>query len=65
MKMRLLFGGFLIGGAIGMLVGGTLVKVASDGSGKREYPQGLAILISLVGGIAVSGALREPTKPQQ
>ncbi len=63
MKMRLLFGGFLIGGAIGILVGGAIVKVASDGSGKREYPQGLATLISLIGAIAVGSALRDPANP--
>lgn len=62
MKMRLLFGGILIGCAIGILVGGATVKVASDGSGKREIPQGLALLMAIVGGIAVRSALREPAK---
>lgn len=59
MKMRLLFGGLLIGFSIGLLVGGAVVKVPADGSGKRQSPQGLALLLTIVGGVAVATALRE------
>lgn len=58
MKMNLLFGGLLIGLAIGLMVGGAVVKVPADGSGKREYPQGVALLLTMVGSVAVANALR-------
>lgn len=52
MKMRLFFGGLLVGVAIGLMVGGAIVKITGDESGKRQYPQGIALLLALVGGIA-------------
>ncbi len=58
MKMNLLFGGLLIGLAIGLMVGGAVVKVPADGAGKREYPQGVALLLTMVGSVAVANALR-------
>jgi hypothetical protein len=69
MKMRLLLGGLLVGFAIGLMVGGAVVKVPAEGSGKREYPQGLAVLLGLVGGVAIGSAFRGsttlfPTRPE-
>ncbi len=58
MKWRLLFGGLLVGLAIGLMVGGSLVKIPTDGSSKRQYPQGIALLLALVGSIGVGSALR-------
>lgn len=63
MKMRLLFGGILFGVAIGLMVGGALVKIPADGSGKRQYPQGIAVLLGLVGGVAAGSALRGSATP--
>ena len=58
MKVRLFFGGLLVGVAIGLMVGGAVVKIPADGSGTRQYPQGIALLLALVGGIAAGSALR-------
>lgn len=63
MKMNLLLGGLLVGIAIGLMVGGAVVKVSEDGSGKREYPQGIALLLALVGSVAASRALRTSAIP--
>lgn len=63
MKMRLFFGGLLVGVAIGLMVGAAVVKVAADGSGKREYPQAAALLLALVGGVAAGSALRSAASP--
>ena len=63
LKLNLFFGGLLIGVAIGLMVGGALVKIPADGSGKRQYPQGLALLLTLVGGVGVSSALRSSATP--
>ena len=58
MSMRLFFSGLIIGVAIGLMVGGAIVKISEDGSGKREYPQGIALLLAIVGGAGVGSALR-------
>ncbi|MBL8819258.1 MAG: hypothetical protein JNL58_24720 [Planctomyces sp.] len=63
MKLQLLFGGLLVGVAIGLMVGGAIVKIPADGSGKREYPQGIALLLAVVGGIGVGNAFRSPASP--
>jgi hypothetical protein len=63
MKVRLLFGGLLVGVAIGIMVGGAVVKIPTDGSGERQYPQGLALLLALVGGVAAGSALRGSARP--
>ena len=63
MKMRLFLGGLLVGIAIGMMVGGAVVKVSTDGSGKRQLPQGVALLLAIVGGAAVGSALRSSAIP--
>ncbi len=63
MKMRLFFGGLLVGVAIGMMVGGAVVKVSTDGSGKRQLPQGVALLLAIVGGAAAGSALRSSAIP--
>ena len=63
MKLRLFFGGLLIGVAIGLMVGGAVVKIPADGSGKRQYPQGLALLLAIVGGAGVGSALRGSATP--
>ncbi len=63
MKLQLLFGGLLVGVAIGMMVGGAMVEIPADGSGKREYPQGIATLLAVVGGIGVGNAFRSPASP--
>ena len=36
MKPRLFFGGLLIGVAIGLMVGGAIVEIPADGTGKRR-----------------------------
>lgn len=59
MKMKLLLGGLLVGVAIGLMVGGAIVKVPADGSDKRQYPQGLALLLALVGSVSAGSALRQ------
>lgn len=61
MKPRLFFGGLLVGVAIGLMVGGAVVKIPAEGSAKRQYPQGIALLLAIVGGIAAGSTLREPT----
>jgi len=58
MNSRMFFGGLLVGVAIGLMVGGAIVKIPADGAGKRQYPQGLALLLGLVGAVAAGGALR-------
>ena len=58
MKTRLFFGGLLVGIAIGLMVGGAIVKIPADGSGKRQYPQGIALLLAIVGGIGAGSTLR-------
>ena len=58
MKTRLFFGGLLVGVAIGLMVGGAMVKIPADGSGKRQYPQGIALLLAIVGGIGAGSTLR-------
>lgn len=63
MKLRMFFGGLLIGVAIGLMVGGAVVKIPADGTGPRQYPQGLALLLGLVGSIGVGSALRGTTTP--
>lgn len=65
MKLRLFFGGLLVGVAIGLMVGGAVVKIPADGSGKRQYPQGLALLLALVGGAAGGSALRGSANANQ
>ena len=40
MKIRLFFGGLLVGVAIGKMVGGAVVKVSAEETGKRQYPPG-------------------------
>lgn len=61
MKMRLFFGGILVGVAIGLMVGGAIVKISPEESGKRQYAQGAALLLALVGGVAAGSTLRAPT----
>ncbi len=63
MKMNLLLGGLLVGVAIGLMVGGAVVKIAADGSDKRQYPQGLALLLALAGSAAAGSALRMSVTP--
>lgn len=63
MNLRMFFGGLLVGVAIGLMVGGAVVKIPADGTGKRQYPQGLALLLGLVGAVAVGSALRGATPP--
>jgi hypothetical protein len=58
MSMRLFFSGLIIGIAIGLMVGGAIVKISEDGSGKREYPQGIALVLAIVGGAGVGSVLR-------
>jgi NhaP-type Na+/H+ or K+/H+ antiporter len=58
MKLRLFFGGLLVGSAIGLMVGGALVKISPDEPGKRIYPQGLALLLAVVGGVGAGSTLR-------
>jgi hypothetical protein len=62
MKSRLFFGGLLVGVAIGLMVGAAVVKVPTDGSGEREYPQGAALLFAVVGGVAAGSTLRGTPK---
>lgn len=65
MKLRFFLGGLLIGIAIGLMLGGYMVKISEDGTDKRYYPQGVALLMALVGGAAVGSALRAvPNRPQ-
>lgn len=61
MKMRLFFGGLLVGVAVGLMVGGAIVKMPEDASGKRQYPQGIALMLALVGGIGAGSTLRRPS----
>lgn len=63
MNLRMFFGGLLVGVAIGLMVGGAVVKMPADGTGKRQYPQGLALLLGLVGAVAVGSALRGAATP--
>lgn len=63
MKLRLFLGGLLVGAAIGLLVGAAVVEVSADGSGTRRSPQGLALLLALVGGISAASTLRGSTAP--
>jgi hypothetical protein len=58
MKSHLFFGGLLVGVSIGLMVGGAVVKIPAEGSGKRHYPQGIALLLALVGGVAAGSSLR-------
>ncbi len=62
-KIRLLIAGLLVGLAIGLMIGGAAVEISDDGSGKREYPQGLALTLAIVGGVAAARALREKPIP--
>lgn len=60
MTFRLFFGGLLVGGAIGLMVGAAIVELPADGSGKRKYPQGIALILGLVGGVAAGSTFRTP-----
>ena len=63
MKPRLFFGGLLVGVAIGLMVGGAIVEIPPDGTGKRKVPQGMALLLALVGGIAAGSTFRGSATP--
>ncbi len=64
-KIRLVLGGLLIGLAIGLMIGGAIVEISDDRSGKRKYPQGLALILAIVGGVAAGRALRATPNPPQ
>jgi hypothetical protein len=55
MKWNQFFGGLLIGAALGLMIGGAVVRLPDDGSGNREYPFGPALLLAMVGGISARG----------
>lgn len=63
MKLRLFLGGLLVGVAIGIMVGGAVVKIPADQPGKRQYPQGVALLLAILGGTAAGSALRGLAAP--
>ena len=42
MKLQLFLGGLFIGTAIGLMLGGYMVEIPEDVTGKRQYPQGIA-----------------------
>lgn len=58
MKLRLFISGLLVGAAIGVMVGGAVVEVPGDDGGKRKYPQGLALMVALVGAVGAGSAMR-------
>ena len=58
MKSCLFSGGLLVGVAIELMVGGAIVKIPADGSAKRQYPQGIALLLALVGGVGAGSTFR-------
>ncbi len=58
MKLRLFISGILVGGAIGMMVGAAVVEVPGDDGGKRKSPQGLALMMALVGAVAAGSVMR-------
>ena len=58
MKMRLFLGGILVGIGIGINVGGMLIDVSAGESGQSRIPQGIALLLALVGGVAAGSAFR-------
>jgi hypothetical protein len=58
MKMRLFVGGILVGIGIGINVGGMLIDVSAGEFGQSRYPQGLALLLALVGGVSAGSAFR-------
>jgi hypothetical protein len=57
-KLRIFLGGLLVGAAIGIMVGGALVEIPTEAGGKRVYPQGLALILAIVGGIGAGSTLR-------
>lgn len=57
-KLRLFVGGLLVGAAIGIMVGGALVDIPTEAGGKRVYPQGLALLLAVIGGVSAESTLR-------
>lgn len=63
MKLRLFMSGLLVGAAIGMMVGAAVVEVPGDEGGKRKSPQGLALMMALVGAVAAGSTMRG-TGPQ-
>lgn len=60
MKFQLFFGGLLVGAAIGLMVGAAIVELPAEASGKRKYPQGLALILAIVGGTSAGRAFRMP-----
>jgi hypothetical protein len=58
MKLRLFISGILVGCAIGLMVGGAVVKVSADGSGEREYPFGPSMLLAIVGMVGAMSVFR-------
>ena len=58
MNLRMFVCGLLVGCAIGLMAGGALVQVPGDRGDDRIYPQGIALLLALVGGIGAGSAIR-------
>jgi hypothetical protein len=57
MKWNQFFGGVLVGGALGLMVGGAIVQVPADGNGERKYPVFLSTMLA-VAGVGVAGIRR-------
>jgi hypothetical protein len=49
MKWNQFLGGLLIGAALGLMVGGAIVRVPPDGSGRRVYPVFLSMILAITG----------------
>ncbi len=58
MKLRLFIGGILVGIGIGINVGGMLIGDSASEAAQSRYPQGLALLLALVGGVSAGSTLR-------
>lgn len=65
MKLQLFLGGLFIGMAIGLMLGGYMVEIPEDVTEKRQYPQGIALLLALIGAGAFGSSRRaDPSRSQ-
>jgi hypothetical protein len=62
MKWNQFIGGLFLGCAFGLLIGAATVRLPDDGSGKREYPFGPALLFAIVGGVSARGRALFPRR---
>ena len=57
------WGGLLVGGGIGLIVGAAIVHLPEDGSGQRAYSVVLSMLLAIAGVNRSGGVVGRATRP--